>query len=121
MNRGFLLLGMPDGSLRECGPLESITKAQSLINNHAAHAGVFYVPECPDCQEKNVPDLIKLPRATVDLSDCNGNAIAVVQRTMRALRGAGWTRDQCDAFRKEALTGDYDHVLQTCMKYAEVA
>lgn len=115
--KGFLLLGMPDGSLRECGPLESITKAQHLINNHAAHAGVFFVPECPEC---NMEDLTKLPRPTVDLSHSGGNALTLVSATQKALRKAGWTHPQCDAFRKEALSGNYDHVLQTCMKYAEV-
>ena len=122
MSRGFMLVGMPDKSLRECGPLESTRKAQAFINNHTAHARIFFVPQCPDCiaERNHMSDLANLPRPKVDFSDCNGNAISLVQRTIRALSKAGWTKAQCDAFRKEALSGNYDHVIQTCMKYAEV-
>lgn len=59
-----------------------------------------------------------LIRPEVDLDD--GNALVVVGRVAKALRRAGNAPTIVDAFRAEALSGDYDHVLQTCMAYAEV-
>lgn len=61
-----------------------------------------------------------LPRPAVQLSGDDGNAFLVVGRTAKALLRAGWTREQVAVFREEAMSGDYDHLLQTCMKYAEV-
>jgi hypothetical protein len=67
---------------------------------------------------------IELPegliRPEVQLSGTNGNAFALIGTVARALRRAGNTREVVTAFRTEAMSGDYDHVLQTCMAYAEV-
>jgi hypothetical protein len=67
---------------------------------------------------------IELPegliRPEVQLSGTNGNAFALIGTVARALRRAGNTREVVAAFRTEAMSGDYDHVLQTCMAYAEV-
>lgn len=64
--------------------------------------------------------LAGLPRPTVVLSGTDGNVYAILGKTMRSLRRAGWTQGQLDEFKAEATGGDYDNVLQTCMKYAEV-
>ena len=45
------------------------------------------------------------------------NACVIIGATLRRV---GWTQEQLDAFTKEATSGDYGHVLQTCMKYADV-
>jgi hypothetical protein len=67
---------------------------------------------------------IELPegliRPEVQLSGTNGNAFALIGTVARALRRAGNTREVVAAFRTEAMSSDYDHVLQTCMAYAEV-
>jgi Tfp pilus assembly protein PilW len=67
-----------------------------------------------------VVSLAGLPKPAVQLSGEDGNAFMVLGLMTRALRKAGWTPEQVKAFAEEAKSGDYDHLLATCMKYAEV-
>jgi hypothetical protein len=57
---------------------------------------------------------------TVELSGHDGNAFAILGRVQAALRNAGASQDAIRAFLSEAKSGDYDHLLQTCMKYVNV-
>ena len=57
---------------------------------------------------------------TVELSGQDGNAFAIIGRCMAAARKSGLSREEVEEFRTEAMSGDYDHLLQTCMKYFEV-
>jgi len=49
--------------------------------------------------------------------DCN--AFAIIGRVNNALKRNGH-KELCDEFTKEAMSGDYDHLLQTAMEYVEV-
>jgi hypothetical protein len=60
------------------------------------------------------------PRPRVELIGTDGNAFAVLGRVLRALREAGWSQPEIDAFKTEATAGDYDHLLPTVMKYVDV-
>lgn len=71
-------------------------------------------------QTNEAVDLSNLPRPEVELVGADGNVFGVVSIVVRALRDAGWTRTQIEAFKKESMQGDYDHVIRTCMKYTEV-
>ncbi len=62
----------------------------------------------------------KYPNCKVQLSGEDGNAFALVGAVSKALRNYGIPRAEVDKFASEALSGDYDHVLQTCMEYVEV-
>ncbi len=55
---------------------------------------------------------IKFPHITVELSEQDGNAFSIIGRTAKAMRRGGVSKDDIDAFRTEAMSGDYDHVLQ---------
>jgi hypothetical protein len=57
---------------------------------------------------------------SVELLGTDGNAFSIIGLCRRAGKRAGWNDDQLTAFVKEATAGDYDHVLQTAMKYFEV-
>ncbi len=46
----------------------------------------------------------------------DGNAFSIMGRARAALRRAG-RADLLDAFTKECTSGDYNHLLATCMKY----
>jgi hypothetical protein len=46
----------------------------------------------------------------------DGNAFSILGKAQRAARQAGWTKEKLDAFRTDAMSGDYDHLLQTVMK-----
>jgi hypothetical protein len=60
------------------------------------------------------------PRPRVKLSGTDGNAFAILGRMRDALRKAGASREQVQAFLDEATVGDYDNLLATCGKYAEI-
>lgn len=49
-----------------------------------------------------------------------GNAFFIIGQVRKALRRAGCPESVVDAFVTEAKSGDYDAVLQTAMKYADV-
>lgn len=61
-----------------------------------------------------------MPKPTLQLSGNDGNAFAILGAAKRAGRQAGWSKKQLTDFQKEATSGDYDHVIQTCMEYFEV-
>ena len=65
-------------------------------------------------------EAIKYPEVQVQLTGNDGNAYAILGNCQKAARQAGLTKDQIDEFVNEAMSGDYDHLLQTCMKYFEV-
>lgn len=56
----------------------------------------------------------------VQLSSSNGNAFSILGRVKRAMKEAGATKEEMNEFYKEATSGDYDHLLMTCMDYVEV-
>lgn len=62
----------------------------------------------------------KFPDVTVKLIGQDGNAFAVLGLTMKALRRAGVSQADIDAFRAEATSGDYNHLLGTVMATVEV-
>jgi hypothetical protein len=57
----------------------------------------------------------------VELSEVDGNAFFVMGAVTKALRRNGATAEQIEEFRNEAMNGDYDHLLQTCMKWVNVS
>jgi hypothetical protein len=61
----------------------------------------------------------KLPK--LKLVGQDGNAFNILGLARRAGQKAGFPKEKMDAFMKEATTGDYDHLLQTCMKYFDVS
>jgi len=58
-------------------------------------------------------------KPTVRLSGTDGNAFAIMSKVTWALKRAGMEKE-AEEFSKEARKGDYDHLLQTVMKYVEV-
>ena len=57
---------------------------------------------------------------TLELSDRDGNVFAILGKAQRVARQAGWSQQKITEVFAEAKSGDYDHVLQTMMKYFEV-
>lgn len=56
----------------------------------------------------------------VKLVGTDGNAFAIIGRVMQAMRRAKVEYSIIEAYKKEALSGDYDKLLETTMKYVEV-
>jgi len=63
---------------------------------------------------------VRHPETTVRLSDIDGNAFAILGAVQRALRQAGIDEEEIKEFFEEATSGDYDHLLETCMRWVEV-
>jgi hypothetical protein len=63
----------------------------------------------------------KYPEVRVPLTGRDGNAFAVLGAVNAALKRAGIDKAERDAFFAEATAGDYDHLLQTAMRWVEVA
>ena len=62
---------------------------------------------------------VKYPQITVNLSKGNGNAFSIMSRVRAAMREAYVPRQEVEEFTTEANSGDYDHLLQTVMKWVK--
>lgn len=60
-----------------------------------------------------------ITKIKVKLIGNDGNAFVILGTVQKALKDHGRS-DLVDEFLKEAMSGDYDHLLQTCCKYVEV-
>ena len=59
----------------------------------------------------------KYSEVTVTLIGYDGNAFIVLGRCRKAAREAGLSEDEIATFMTEATEGDYDHLLQTAMRW----
>jgi hypothetical protein len=64
---------------------------------------------------------IKYPDVKVQLTGCDSHPFAIVKAVRDGLKAAGVPQAELEAFREEALSGNYDHVLQTAMKWVDVS
>ncbi|WP_041670617.1 hypothetical protein [Cereibacter sphaeroides] len=62
----------------------------------------------------------KHPDIIVTLTGEDGNAFAILGRCRAAARDAGLSDEEIAAFMDEAMAGDYDHLLQTAMRWFEI-
>lgn len=60
------------------------------------------------------------PHVEVQLTGEDGNGFMIMGRVAKAMRRAG-LQAEADLYIKEASSGNYDHLLQTTMKYVSVA
>ena len=60
---------------------------------------------------------IKYPNVHVALEGEDGNAFFIIGRVRRAMRQAGIAVSELDAYREQAMAGDYDHLLRTTMEW----
>lgn len=66
-------------------------------------------------------DTPKYSNVRVRLTGQDGNAYAIVGAVRNALRKANVEVSELNAFMNEAMEGDYNHLLQTCMKWVNVS
>ena len=57
---------------------------------------------------------------TVELIGEDGNAFYILGKVKKEMRKQGIVKYVIDDFLEEAMSGDYDHLLRTCMKYVNV-
>lgn len=63
----------------------------------------------------------KYPSIEVQLSGADGNAFSIIGAVTKALRRNGVDRDTINQFSQEAMSSDYDNVIQTAMKWVQVS
>ena len=56
----------------------------------------------------------------VKLTGRDGNAFSIMAQVNKALRQHGVSQEKRDDFLAEAMSGDYNGVLRTCMKWVNV-
>lgn len=62
----------------------------------------------------------RYPRVTVVLQGESGNAVAIIGRVDQAMRRKGVIKAIRDEFRQEAMSGNYEHLIQTVYEWVEV-
>ena len=50
----------------------------------------------------------------------DGNAFVIIGKVVSALRRFGVAKEEIEQYQKEAMSGDYNDLLQVTMKYVEV-
>lgn len=66
----------------------------------------------------NLPENYEPP--VVKLIGADGNAFAIMGKVTNVLKKAGY-RDLVKQYQQEAMSGDYNHLLQVSMKYCDVS
>lgn len=64
--------------------------------------------------------MAKYDNINVQLSGEDGNAFMIIGRVRKALKSAGVDSKEIEEFSEQAMSGDYDNVLQTCMQWVNV-
>jgi hypothetical protein len=59
---------------------------------------------------------VKYPHIKVKLVGEDGNAFAILGRVHAALRRAGISKEERDAFNEKATAGDYNNLLRVVME-----
>lgn len=63
----------------------------------------------------------KYPDIEVELTGNDGNAFSVMGSVSRALRAHGIDQSEVETYRREAMSGDYDALLQTTMQWVSIS
>jgi hypothetical protein len=62
----------------------------------------------------------KYQTVTVKLTGNDGNAFSIMGAVSKALRKAGATAEEVEQYMNESMSGDYDNLLRTAMKWVNV-
>jgi len=69
---------------------------------------------------KEDTNVVKYPEIEVQLVGTDGNAFALISVVRKALRKAEVSQEEIGEFVNEATSGDYTHLLRTCMSWVNV-
>jgi hypothetical protein len=74
----------------------------------------------PQEKENNMNTVLPKYDVVVQLTGNDGNAFAIMGSVARALRQAGANADEISEYQTESMSGDYDNLLRTAMKWVNV-
>jgi hypothetical protein len=63
---------------------------------------------------------VKYPKVKVKLVGEDGNAFAIMGRVMSALKKAGVSAEEISQYQQESMSGDYNNLLMTAMRWVSV-
>ena len=63
---------------------------------------------------------IKYPEITIPLEGEDGNAFSILGRVSRIAKQEGISKEEIQQFMDEAMSGDYDHLLRTVMRWFSI-
>lgn len=63
---------------------------------------------------------VKYPEIEVQLVGLDGNAFSIMGRVAKALKRGGVAEAEIEEYYAESTSGDYDHLLQTAMRWVSV-
>ena len=69
---------------------------------------------------KKETNVVKYPEVEVELMGTGGNAFALIGVVRKALKKAEVSQEEIGEFVDEATSGDYNHLLRTCMSWVNV-
>jgi hypothetical protein len=59
----------------------------------------------------------KYPNVEIQLSGEDGNVFSIIGRCTKSARRGGVSKEEINVFTSEMMSGDYDHALQTVMRW----
>ena len=62
---------------------------------------------------------VKYPHIQIDLGSIDGNAFSLLGATRAAMRRGKVPEPEIEEFMKEAMSGNYEHLVQTIMQTIE--
>jgi hypothetical protein len=64
----------------------------------------------------------KYPNVTVyiDFDGPDGNAFAIMNIVQKAIKKAGATKEECNQYTMDSMSGDYDNLVQTARNWVVV-
>jgi hypothetical protein len=65
--------------------------------------------------------MTKYPEIEVSLIGNDGNAFAIMGTIQKALHDAEVSNEEIDLYLKESMSGDYDNLLRTAMRWVSVS
>ena len=102
------------------GLLDAITEAATEETQRQEKEKENTVEEAKTMTVTVNKDEIFYPDVVVKLTGQDGNAFNILAIVNRALKSYGIEKEERDAFMAEAMAGDYNHLLQTCMRWVTV-
>jgi hypothetical protein len=101
---------------RLLGLVEKLALVSILINV----GGSWYTRIVREREVIEMAGSVLFPDVQVRLVGEDVNAFAILGRVQKALKRGGASSEQVSEFLKEAMSGDYDHLLQVVMRWVEV-
>lgn len=99
---------------------QSLADALQIVIRAARDLTQDYIDVNADAEQDDPLLPCVHPEVYVKLAGEDGNALSIVSRVAYAMRAQGVGKVEIDKYRDEALSGDYDNVLQTTMRWVNV-